>query len=165
MARFVLLSRDMESHSTSTALGRWRHGWAWREHCWEQELCSRVPWVCSPIHCRGWCTFLGITGSGSELHLRCGHTCVELGQWRAWSWPPAAGRGSPTPPWDSFPWEQTTSPSLSLPYVHHLLQDLRDIEQKRKGDDRRKQSEGVSEDYWETQKRAPKDFMGHLLQQ
>lgn len=39
------------------------------------------------------------------------------------------------------------------------------MEQRRKGDDGRKQSEGVLEDNWETERRTPKDFMGDLLQQ
>lgn len=62
--------------------------------------------------------------------------------------------------WDSFPWELFTS--LSLASAHQLLQDLREMEQRRKGDDGRKQREEVSECSWETERRTPKDFMGDL---
>lgn len=34
------------------------------------------------------------------------------------------------------------------------------MEQRRKGDDGRKESEVVSEGNWETERRTPKDFMG-----
>lgn len=39
------------------------------------------------------------------------------------------------------------------------------MEQRRKGDDGRIQSEVVSEGNWETERRTPEDFMGDVLLQ